>query len=224
MWSNMRGCCAAVFVAVLLLSGCAAQPESPTSVPSARPTPTDVPVQTVSPAQPSSSPSGPATTAPSAPADSDQPVPKVGRGDDATPTIPTILASPADTDDKVSYPDGVILQIQKVSFGEETGKGPGAFPGREFAVLDLEIDNGSERALSLDTVVITVLDKDDQPVNPVYAEEAKVADFTGELKSGKTVKASYAFAVPKASRSKVTVVVDFDGVHASAVFRGELAA
>ncbi|MGC3953807.1 MAG: DUF4352 domain-containing protein [Propionicimonas sp.] len=145
----------------------------------------------------------------------------MGRGDDTTPTI---LASPADTDDKVSYPDGVVLQIRKVSFGEETGKGPGAFPGREFAVLDLEIDNGSERALSLDTVVITVLDSDDQPVNPVYAEEAKVADFTGELKPGKTVKASYAFAVPKASRSKVTVVVDFDGVHASAVFRGELAA
>ncbi len=53
-------------------------------------------------------------------------------------------------------------------------------------------------------------------------EEAKVQDFAGTLKPGTTAKARYAFAVPTSSRSKVTVVVDFDGVHTSAVFRGKL--
>lgn len=220
--SSVRIACAAAVAAVALVAGCTAQPETTPSAQPTEATPTDTPVVIAGP-EPSPSPSASATVVPTSPTavptSASQPVPKVQRSDGATPTI---TAKPADTDSKVSYSDGVVLQIRAVSFGKETGKGPGAFPGREFAVLDLEIDNGSDRDLSLDTVVVTVLDKDGQPVNPVYAEEAKVADFVGELKAGKKVKAAYAFAVPKASRSKVTVVVDFDGVHTSAVFRGGL--
>jgi hypothetical protein len=89
-------------------------------------------------------------------------------------------------------------------------------------VLTLQIANKSKQNLSLDTVVVTVLDKAGKPVAAVYTDEAKAADFSGRLTAGKTVEARYAFAVPKTSRSKVTVVVDFDGVHTSAVFRGEL--
>ncbi len=122
----------------------------------------------------------------------------------------------------MSYSDGVVLQIRDVEFGKETKQGPGMFPGREHAILVLEIKNGSKRTLSLDTVVITVLDRRDRPVSPVYVEEAKVSDFAGDLAAGKTAKARYAFAVPASSRSKVTVVVDFDGVHTSAIFRGGL--
>jgi len=89
-------------------------------------------------------------------------------------------------------------------------------------VIKLEIANKSGKALNLDSTVITVLDKKNAPVSPVYAEEADVQDFSGTLKPGKKAAARYAFAVPKSSRSKVTVVVDFDGVHTSAVFRGKL--
>ena len=67
-----------------------------------------------------------------------------------------------------------------------------------------------------------MLEKDDKSVAPVYTAEAKVSDFAGTLKAGATVSARYAFAVPRSSRSKVTVVVDFDGAHTSAVFRGAL--
>ena len=85
-----------------------------------------------------------------------------------------------------------------------------------------EILNGGKEPIDLDTTVVTVLDAEDQQIAPVYVEEADVADFAGKVKPGKTAKARYAFAVPKASRSQVTVVVDFDGVHTSAVFRGGL--
>jgi hypothetical protein len=148
-------------------------------------------------------------------------VPKVQRSDQPEPSV---TAEPADTDGEVEYSDGIVLRISDVSFAKEseTDKGPGSFPGREYAVLALEIKNGSTQELSLDTVVVTVLDKDDEPVAPVYVQDANVADFGGVLKPGATVKARYAFAVPAASRSKVTVVVDFDGVHTSAVFRGGL--
>ncbi|MCA0295775.1 MAG: DUF4352 domain-containing protein [Actinobacteria bacterium] len=143
----------------------------------------------------------------------------MNRGSAATPTI---TAKPADTTSTVKYPDGVALKVKDVAFGKETDKGPGAFPGRQYAVLTLSITNGSKRALSLDTVVVTVLDKDGKDVSPVYVQKAKVQDFSGTLKLGATATAKYAFAVPKSSRSKVTVVVDFDGVHTSAVFRGGL--
>lgn len=198
-------------LAGLLLTGCTAVSPSTTPTPSA--SAGSVPTDSPEPAA-SSKPSSKATAT-----SKSQPVPKVQRSEAATPTI---TAKPAGTTGKVSYSDGVVLRIRDVAFAKETGEGPGMFPGRAYAVLSLEISNGSKKALSLDTVVITVLNKSNKAVPPVYAEKASVADFAGELKPGETVKARYAFAVPKSSRSKVTVVVDFDGVHTSAVFRGGL--
>ena len=147
-------------------------------------------------------------------------MPKVGRS--GAPATPTVSAKPAKVDGTVRYSDGVSLQVVSVDFAKETKKGPGSFPGREYAVLTLRVANKSDRDLSMDTVVVTVLDKTDKPVAPVYTDEAEVSDFAGALKAGKTASARYAFAVPKSSRSKVTVVVDFDGAHTSAVFRGKL--
>lgn len=206
-----RAACAAV-IAAALLSGCTAgqQPSNlPTTGASAENSPTAEPSAR---AEPTAKPTKAATT-------KNQPVPKVLRSGEAKPTI---TAKPAGTSGKVSYSDGVVLQIRDVSFGKETKTGPGKFPGRAYAILSLEIKNGSKRTLSLDTVVITVLDKGNKQVNPVYVEEAKVSDFAGELSPGKTAKARYGFAVPTNSRSQVTVVVDFDGIHTSAVFRGGL--
>ncbi|HMS36637.1 MAG TPA: DUF4352 domain-containing protein [Arachnia sp.] len=137
-------------------------------------------------------------------------------------TKPTVSAAPAEIKEDVEYGDGVSLRIADIEFGEETKEGPGRFPGRAYAILSLEIANGGKDPIDLDTTVVTVLDAEDQQVAPVYVEEADVSDFAGKVKPGKTAKARYAFAVPKASRSQVTVVVDFDGVHTSAVFRGGL--
>jgi hypothetical protein len=149
----------------------------------------------------------------------DQPVMKVTRpGADA----PTQTAKPAKPTSPVTYPDGVAVKITGVSFGEETSKGPGAFPGREYARLTLELSNASKKAIDLGTSVLTVLDSEGNPVAPVYAYEADVHDFAGTLAPGKTASAVYAFAVPDSSRSKITLVVDFDAEHTSAVFRGAL--
>lgn len=165
----------------------------------------------------------PAPNAPSktpAPTSKDQPVPKVQRSQG--PDRPTETAKPTTVDKPVRYGDGLAMRVVSVSFDKETKKGPGSFPGRAYAVLTLEVANKSSKALSMNTVVITVLDKSDVAVAPVYASEAKVQDFSGSLKAGKTQRARYAFAVPKSSRSKVTVVADLDGAHTSAVFRGKL--
>lgn len=185
-------------------------------------------------------PSGDATTAPSAsstaptatgsaPSGStdgkvdvkaDEPIDKVVRDGDTT--APAVSAKPAPTTGTVSYSDGVALKIDKVTFAAETAKGPGSFPGREYARITLTLKNGSAHAIDLGTVVPTLLDKSGASLPKVYAEEAKVGDFFGTLAPGKSATAVYAFAVPASSRADVTLVVDFDALHSSAVFRGEL--
>lgn len=159
-------------------------------------------------------------TTPATTAENPTPVPKVQRA--SQESTPTVSASPRDINEKVAYGDGVALHIKDITFGEETKEGPGHFPGRAYAILSLEMVNGGKQPINLNTTVITVLDATDQQVAPVYVEEAQVADFSGTIQPGKTTTARYAFAVAKQSRSQVTVVVDFDGVHTSAVFRGEL--
>lgn len=211
----LRVCVAAAAVALsVVLAGCSGSGADPGSGPSAsgQSSVTAGPGQAGGPATPSAAASQKATK--------DQPVPKVQRSGQAP--SPARTAKPASTDGKVRYSDGVSLRVLDVSFGKESEKGPGSFPGRQFAVLTLEISNGSAKPINLDTTVLTVLDKNGKAVAPVYAEQADVRDFAGIVKPGKSVKARYAFAVPKSSRSKVTVVVDFDNVHTSAVFRGKL--
>ncbi len=202
---------AAAITAVVLLSGCTGGTQPSTGGTAGA----------GASAQPTASPSTESTTKSSTGSTTtkNQPAPKVQRSGQAAPSI---TAKPSGINGKVSYSDGVQLRIADVKFGKERRQGPGMFPGRAYAILDLQMQNGGDKTLSLDTTVVTVLDKNGKPVAPVYVEEESVSDFAGDLKSGDTAKARYAFAVPTNSRRKVTVVVDFDGVHSSAVFRGGL--
>ncbi len=120
------------------------------------------------------------------------------------------------------YADKVTLSISDVTFGKETDRGPGSFPGREYAALNLTLKNDSGKALPLRGVVVTVLDKAGNPVAPVYAQEVNARDFNATVAPGKTATARYGFAIPTASRSQVTIVVDFDSSHTSAVFSGSI--
>lgn len=70
--------------------------------------------------------------------------------------------------------------------------------------------------------MLTVLDASGATAVRVYAAEAEVTDFAGTVAAGKSATATYAFALPVDARDEVTVVVDFDGDHTSAVFRGGL--
>lgn len=194
------------------LTACAAtQEEQGAPAPVASETSTTAPS---APAVPGPTPSG------SADVDSDQPVPKVGR--DGSDRTPTVSAKPAPVTGTVGYSDGVSLKITEVTFAAETAKGPGSFPGREYARITLTLKNGSSEAIDLGTVVPTLLDAAGGALPKVYAAEADVIDFSGILAPGKTATAVYAFAVPASARDSVTLVVDFDDIHTSAVFRGEL--
>ncbi|MFJ4224007.1 hypothetical protein [Microbacterium sp. NPDC089695] len=150
----------------------------------------------------------------------DQPVAKIERAGHTT--APTISAEPADTGAPVTYDDGVTVRIDDVSFAKETAQGPGSFPDREYARLTITITNGSTAKIDLGTSVLTLLDASGTAAVRVYAAEAEAVDFAGVLAAGKSATASYAFALPSDARDDVALVVDFDGDHSSAVFRGGL--
>lgn len=150
----------------------------------------------------------------------DEPVAKIERAGHSG--APSVKADPADISDAVSYDDGVSVTIDDVSFAAETSQGPGSFPDREYARLTITVDNDSSEAIDLGTSVLTLLDASGTAAVRVYAAEAEATDFAGVLAAGRSATAAYAFAIPADARDEVTLVVDFDGDHTSAVFRGGL--
>lgn len=150
----------------------------------------------------------------------EEPVAKVERAGDSG--APRVTADTADTSAAVSYADGVRVSIDDVSFASETSQGPGSFPDREYARMTITIANDSADAIDLGTSVLTLLDESGATAVRVYAAEAEAVDFAGTLAAGETASAAYAFAIPADARDEVTLVVDFDGDHSSAVFRGSL--
>lgn len=195
-----------VVVAWLTLSGCSGDAGAPSAAPVAAPV-------TVA------APSGEIVAAGATP--SSGLIPKARRGSSA-PT-PTVKASTARVRGTVTYPDGVKLKVVSVTRGVEKGQGPGAFPGRTFVVLGLELVNGSKTSINLDRVVVTALAGKPAAVVPqTYAATADVRDFAGTVKPGASARAAYAFAMDPGPQDTVRVVVDFDGAHTSATFTGPL--
>lgn len=202
-------------VALLALTGCTSATSGAAG--------TSSPASSTAPTATGDSPSDPAaptgTPAPPLPNPAPSSIPKVTRpGSTGGPTAtvaPAAFAAPA------IYPDGVIVTITRASKAVETGQGPGVFTGRELLVVDVEITNGSGQAIPLNQVVITTSYGQSKQLAPgVYPGNLEVRDFSGTVAAGSKASARYAFAVPAAELSVVTMVVDFDAAHASAVFTG----
>jgi hypothetical protein len=165
------------------------------------------------------SPSG--TPAPPLPNPAPSSIPKVTRPDSTG--APSLSAAPAGFATAAAYPDGVVVSIVKASKAIETGQGPGVFAGRELLVVDVQITNGSAAPITLNQVVMTTYYGQAKQLAPgVYPGNVEVKDFSGTVSPAATSSARYAFAVPAAELSVVTMVVDFDASHASAVFTGSV--
>jgi hypothetical protein len=137
------------------------------------------------------------------------------------PDKPSVVADQKPFSDAVTYGDKVVLTITKATKQVETGNGPGVFAGREFVKFDIELANGSDKPIDLNSVVVTTFyGASNQLAPPVYTPSAGTADFSGELAAGQKATASYGYAIPTADLGTVTMVVDFDAVHSSATFTG----
>ena len=121
----------------------------------------------------------------------------------------------------VKYPDGVVLEVQRITQGVEKERGRGAFPGRPYTAVSIGIDNHSTKTIDLSQVVVTATygSAPARVAAPVYAGSAS-KEFSGALPSGGTDSAKFAFAIPTADPTKVVLTVDFDDVHHPATFAG----
>ncbi len=225
---------AAGLVALSTLMGCTGIPResSPTAIG------TDVPgaatavatAEAPPPPDVSVDPDSPSTPDPQQPSPSSGPPPplpnpapstivKVIRSGDTR--SPSIMASTTSFAEPATYPDGVVVSVNNARAAVELGEGPGVFNGRELLVVDLEITNGSKEPVNVDQVVITTYyGKEKQLAPVVYPGNLQMHDFSGVADAGSKASARYAFAVPKSALPAVTMVVDFDALHGSAVFTG----
>ncbi len=164
------------------------------------------------------SPGSPAAVGPT-PVPAPSAVPKIRRP--GQPVRPTVTAEPASFRAPVRYPDGINVTVGAAVVGVETGQGAGQFAGRELALLPITLVNGSRRAVDLQQVVVSAsYGPDNLAAERVYAADLDARDFGGTLAPGARAQARYAFAVPSGELDDVRLVVDFDGLHTSAEFRG----
>jgi hypothetical protein len=132
---------------------------------------------------------------------------------------PSVSADPEPFDRAIRYSDGLRLVVTGIAQGKVTGQGPGVFLGEPKTEIGLRMTNRGNRAVRLDQVVVTVVYGSQRRTSrPVYDERAR--DFSGVLRPGSSADASYLFSVPRDQLDDVTMLVDFDGRHTVARFRG----
>ncbi|WP_121189808.1 DUF4352 domain-containing protein [Microbacterium sp. AG790] len=194
---------------ILTATACSEPPAEGTSAASQVPTAPPTPAPSAATATPADAP----------PPAADAPVAKVGRIGGGAATVGAAASAPGAP---VVYSDGVTLRITDVSYAAETSQGPGTSTGREFARLTVELTNGSSQPIDVSTSVVTVLDAEGNRFTPVYTPESGARDFSGTVDPRQTTTAVYAVAAPTDHSAPLTIVVDFDALHTSAVFRGAL--
>ena len=121
---------------------------------------------------------------------------------------------------RVTYDDGVRLQVKLAQRRSEQGAGPGSFPGRGLTVAKVSFTNGSKATVDLTQVVVTTTyGKPARIAAPVY-QTATTTDLTGVVAPGATATGEYAFAIAN-KKAPITITVDWAGSHAPAVFTGQ---
>lgn len=199
---------AVVVIGLGALSGCGSDDKEPTTAPTASPTSASPRAEQT----PTPKVKTPKAKDPLAPG-TIKPVLRDGKR-----PHPTVTARPASFKGKVRYGDGVSLDVTGIRHGQVTGEGPGVVKG-PVTTFSLTLENGSSRALKLNSVVVTaVYGKPGRVASPIYLDKSQ--DFAGTTKPGGTAKAVYSFGISVARSDRVTIHVDFDAVHAAGVFTG----
>ena len=132
---------------------------------------------------------------------------------------PTASASARALRERVSYSDGLHLQVTRVVQGKISGQGPGVFNNRPTTSFDVTLTNSTARPVDLSAVVVSVsYGKPAVEAPPAYDDRS--LDFGGVVQPGRTAKATYGFSVPAAQLGSVTLAIDIDGEHTVATMTG----
>lgn len=162
---------------------------------------------------------GAATSGASKSGSSAQPVPSLVERSGAVAAGQRVRTTPVPFASPARYTDGLTVAVRKIEHGTVTDTGAGAMTGQARTVFTLRLTNGSRSPVDLDQVVIsTTYGKSRTAASPVYGGD--LGDFAGVVRPGGTATARYGYAIPTSDLGNVVMTVDFDGRHASAVFRG----
>jgi hypothetical protein len=131
----------------------------------------------------------------------------------------TVAASQAEFTEPSDWSDGASVRVVEARQQVTGGSGPGVLAGQPQTVFTLELTNGSDASLDLDSVVVQVAyAAGTVQASPLYDDET--ADFGGDLEPGDSATAVYSFAVPADQTGDVVLSVDVDGTRFPAVFTG----
>ncbi len=147
------------------------------------------------------------------------PVPAPGGGD-INQTVPSVQVSskaPVALSEPSDVNDGVTVRLAGIESLTTTAELPGEISGPGIEVT-VEIANGSQSPVSLDNVVVNLVDGARTPAIPMTASPAK--PFTGEVDPGNKAQAVYVFTVPTTYKNPATITVSYAAQSPVAVFTG----
>lgn len=183
---------AAGSVLLLALSGCSGDSEAPVGQPS------------------TSSPPSLSTTPPPG-----------GASEPPATQAPTPLTASEGLHKEISYADLIKVKIVKVEGTTVQDVGPGSIQGQEITIFTLSFSNGSQQPLDLGNVRVSAVygSKSTEAAPSYYGD---LNDFFGTVEPGKSLTAGYGFVLPPSGYGAVTLRVQFDEKHSTAVFAGTL--
>jgi hypothetical protein len=171
-------------------------------------------------AAPTAAEAGP--TASPSPA-TEEPAPSVVAREGIPESARTVEVTAADFAAPASWSDGVTIRVTEARQQVTSGTGPGERTGQPQTVVTLELTNGTDRPLDLNTVVVqAAYGAPPAQASPIY--DAQSADFGGTLAPGASATAVYSFAIPDDRLGNVVLSVDVDGFRFPAVFSGAVPA
>ena len=147
------------------------------------------------------------------------PVPAPGGGD-INQTVPSVQVSskaPVALSEPSDVSDGVTVRVAGIKSLTTTAELPGEISGPGIEVT-IEIANDSQSPISLDNVVVNLVDAARTPAIPMTASPAK--PFIGEVDPGNKAQATYVFTVPETYKNPATITVSYAAQSPVAVFTG----
>lgn len=133
----------------------------------------------------------------------------------------TVQATNGDFSATASWSDGATVRVAAAHQQVTSGTGPGALAGQPQTVFSLELTNGSDKPLDLNSVVVQAsYGSGPAQASPIYDQQT--VDFGGTLAPGDTASAIYSFAIPADQLGNVSLTVDVDGFRFPAVFSGRV--